>query len=34
MHGTHVALTVSQAGVAPEHLMVLVAEHCAHAPDA
>jgi hypothetical protein len=31
--GTHVAVGVSHAGVAPEQALALVAEHCAHAPD-
>ena len=31
-HGTHVAVATLQAGVAPVHLVALVAEHCAQAP--
>ena len=32
VHGTQTAAATSQAGVAPEHRVVFVAEHCAHAP--
>ena len=32
VQGTHVALAVSQAGVAPLHWLALVAEHWAQAP--
>jgi hypothetical protein len=32
VHGTQVALAVSQAGVAPVHAVALVAEHWAQAP--
>jgi len=31
-HGTHVAAATLQAGVAPVHLVALVAEHCPQAP--
>ena len=32
VQGTHVPVVVKQAGVAPVHLVVFVAEHCPHAP--
>jgi hypothetical protein len=32
VQGTQVPVVVRQAGVAPEHLVVLVAEHAAQAP--
>ena len=34
VQGTQVAVTTSQAGVEPVHLLAFVAEHCPHAPDA
>jgi hypothetical protein len=33
-HGTHVAVAVKQAGVAPTQALAFVAEHCPHFPDA
>jgi hypothetical protein len=33
VHTTHKPATVSHAGVAPPHWLVLPAEHCPHAPD-
>jgi len=32
MQGTHVPVPVKHTGVAPEHLVALVAEHWAQAP--
>jgi hypothetical protein len=32
VQGTHVPVMVKQAGVAPEHWVALVAEHCPHEP--
>ena len=32
VHGTHVALATSHAGVAPLHWVAFVAEHCRQAP--
>jgi hypothetical protein len=32
VHGTQMPAVVKHAGVAPEHWLAFVAEHCPHAP--